>query len=67
MRAVPQTSANVTEAYGTVKSWRARVGDAYMGLITRGLIARVKVKMVPMKDSYAVMKVLTAEGRDRVV
>ena len=38
------------------KSWRATVGDAFMGLVTRGLIARVKVKMVPMQDSYPVMR-----------
>ena len=39
-----------------VKCWRATVGDAFMGLITRGLIARVKVTVVPMKDSYPVVR-----------
>ena len=65
--AVREASAKVMETLGMVKSWRATVGDAFMGLITRGLIARVKVKMVPMNGNYAVMKVLTAEGRDQVV
>jgi hypothetical protein len=64
---VPQASANVLETYGMAKSWRATVGDAFMGLITRGLIARVKVKMFLMNGNYAVMKVLTTEGRDQVV
>ena len=50
-----------------VKCWRATVGDAFMGLITRGLIARVKVKMVPMKDSYLSVKSLAVECPDQSV
>ena len=50
-----------------VKCWRATVGDGFVGLITRGVIARVKVKMFLMNDNYPVIKVLTAEDRDRVV
>jgi hypothetical protein len=49
---VTEASANVAEAYGVAKNCRATVGDAFMGLITRDRIAGVRVKMVPMKDSY---------------
>jgi hypothetical protein len=54
--AVTQASTNVAEADGMVNSCTAAVGDAFMGLITRGLIARVKVTVVPMKDSYPVVR-----------
>jgi hypothetical protein len=49
------------------KSCRAAVGILYTDQTTKFMIAGVKVKMVPMKDSYLTVKCLAVECPDQSV